>query len=184
MALLDEGETDWKVIVVDVQDPLAGKLNDIEDVERHLPGLIRATNEWFRYVTRAPRVLNSNKRTGSTRFPTGSPRTPLRSLARPRTRDTLLRLFTSVTKHGVASSLASLPPRPPPMIFPCAYHLRKLELCAEFLRSLVAISLFRTLPVSSDGTIPPILPFRLIPGRLPLPSILPVCICSTRLFLV
>jgi len=48
MALLDEGETDWKVIVVDVKDPLAPKLNDIEDVERHLPGLIRATNEWFR----------------------------------------------------------------------------------------------------------------------------------------
>ena len=51
MALLDEGETDWKVIVVDVTDPLASKLNDIEDVERHLPGLIRATNEWFRYGT-------------------------------------------------------------------------------------------------------------------------------------
>lgn len=50
MALLDEGETDWKVIVVDVQDPLASKLNDIEDVERHQPGLIRATNEWFRCV--------------------------------------------------------------------------------------------------------------------------------------
>ncbi|CAG8450841.1 8091_t:CDS:2 [Ambispora leptoticha] len=48
MALLDEGETDWKVIVIDVNDPLANKLNDIEDVERHLPGLIRATNEWFR----------------------------------------------------------------------------------------------------------------------------------------
>jgi len=48
MALLDEGETDWKVIVVDVQDSLASKLNDIEDIERHLPGLIRATNEWFR----------------------------------------------------------------------------------------------------------------------------------------
>lgn len=47
-ALLDEGETDWKVIVVDVNDPLASKLNDVEDVERHLPGLIRATNEWFR----------------------------------------------------------------------------------------------------------------------------------------
>ncbi|KAH9947097.1 inorganic pyrophosphatase [Amylocystis lapponica] len=43
-----KGETDWKVLVVDVQDPLASKLNDIEDVERHLPGLIRATNEWFR----------------------------------------------------------------------------------------------------------------------------------------
>ncbi|KZT30886.1 pyrophosphatase-domain-containing protein [Neolentinus lepideus HHB14362 ss-1] len=48
MALLDEGETDWKVIVVDVQDPLASRLSDIEDVERYFPGLIRATNEWFR----------------------------------------------------------------------------------------------------------------------------------------
>jgi len=48
MALLDEGETDWKVIVIDEKDPLAPKLNDIEDVERHLPGLLRATNEWFR----------------------------------------------------------------------------------------------------------------------------------------
>jgi inorganic pyrophosphatase len=48
MALLDEGETDWKVITIDVNDPLASKLNDIEDVEKHLPGLLRATNEWFR----------------------------------------------------------------------------------------------------------------------------------------
>ncbi|KAI9014779.1 inorganic diphosphatase [Gaertneriomyces semiglobifer] len=48
MALLDEGETDWKVIVIDVNDPLASKLNDIEDVEKHMPGLLRATNEWFR----------------------------------------------------------------------------------------------------------------------------------------
>ncbi|KAK1059886.1 Inorganic pyrophosphatase [Friedmanniomyces endolithicus] len=48
MALLDEGETDWKIIAIDVNDPLAPRLNDIEDVERHLPGLLRATNEWFR----------------------------------------------------------------------------------------------------------------------------------------
>ncbi|KAJ1557808.1 Inorganic pyrophosphatase [Nowakowskiella sp. JEL0078] len=48
MALLDEGETDWKVIVIDINDPLASKLNDIEDVEKLLPGLLRATNEWFR----------------------------------------------------------------------------------------------------------------------------------------
>lgn len=34
--------------MIDVNDPLASKLNDIEDVERHLPGFIRATNEWFR----------------------------------------------------------------------------------------------------------------------------------------
>ena len=48
MALLDEDETDWKIIVIDVNDPLAPKLNDVEDVERHLPGLLRASNEWFR----------------------------------------------------------------------------------------------------------------------------------------
>lgn len=48
MALLDEGETDWKIIVIDVNDPLAPRINDIEDVEIHLPGLLRATNEWFR----------------------------------------------------------------------------------------------------------------------------------------
>lgn len=48
MALLDEEETDWKIIVIDINDPLAPKINDIEDVERHLPGLLRATNEWFR----------------------------------------------------------------------------------------------------------------------------------------
>jgi len=48
MALLDEDETDWKIMVIDVNDPLAPKLNDVEDIERHLPGLLRATNEWFR----------------------------------------------------------------------------------------------------------------------------------------
>jgi inorganic pyrophosphatase len=48
MALIDEGETDWKVIAIDVNDPLANDLNDIEDVEKHMPGFLRATNEWFR----------------------------------------------------------------------------------------------------------------------------------------
>ncbi|QSL64169.1 hypothetical protein MERGE_000324 [Pneumocystis wakefieldiae] len=48
MALLDEGETDWKILVIDVNDPLESRLNDVEDIEKYLPGLIRATNEWFR----------------------------------------------------------------------------------------------------------------------------------------
>ncbi|CAM0141758.1 unnamed protein product [Umbelopsis sp. WA50703] len=48
ICLLDEGDTDWKIIAVDIYDPLASKLNDIEDVEKHFPGLLRATNEWFR----------------------------------------------------------------------------------------------------------------------------------------
>jgi len=48
MALIDEGETDWKIIAIDVDDPLAKDLNDIEDVETHMPGFLMATNEWFR----------------------------------------------------------------------------------------------------------------------------------------
>ena len=43
MALLDEGETDWKVIVIDVRDPLASRMNDIEDVERQLPANANAS---------------------------------------------------------------------------------------------------------------------------------------------
>ncbi|KAF9108798.1 Inorganic pyrophosphatase [Mortierella sp. AM989] len=48
MGLLDQGETDWKVLVIDVKDPLADQLNDIADVERVFPGLVDATRDWFR----------------------------------------------------------------------------------------------------------------------------------------
>ncbi|CAH1794795.1 unnamed protein product [Owenia fusiformis] len=48
LAMIDEGETDWKVIAIDVTDPLAAKLNDIDDVEKEMPGFLAATVEWFR----------------------------------------------------------------------------------------------------------------------------------------
>lgn len=48
LGLIDEGEADWKIIAIDITDPLAGKLNDINDVETHLPGLLDATRDWFR----------------------------------------------------------------------------------------------------------------------------------------
>lgn len=48
LAMLDEGETDWKIIAIDVNDPLAGKLDDCGDIERVCPGLIEATRRWFR----------------------------------------------------------------------------------------------------------------------------------------
>ena len=48
LGLLDAGQTDWKVLVIDVRDPLAHKLHDIDDVEKHLPGLLDATRDWFR----------------------------------------------------------------------------------------------------------------------------------------
>ncbi|KXX83208.1 Inorganic pyrophosphatase [Madurella mycetomatis] len=48
LGLLDSGETDWKVIAIDVHDPLADKLHDLKDVEELLPGLLDATRDWFR----------------------------------------------------------------------------------------------------------------------------------------
>lgn len=48
LALIDDGETDWKVLAIDVTDPLAKSLNDIGDVEKLMPGFVTATVEWFR----------------------------------------------------------------------------------------------------------------------------------------
>ncbi|PAV79761.1 hypothetical protein WR25_06585 [Diploscapter pachys] len=48
VALIDEGETDWKLVAIDVNDPVAAQLNDIEDVNKHFPGLLSASVEWFR----------------------------------------------------------------------------------------------------------------------------------------
>jgi inorganic pyrophosphatase len=47
-AMIDEGETDWKLISIDVTDPKADDLNNVSDVEKHFPGLLKATHEWFR----------------------------------------------------------------------------------------------------------------------------------------
>lgn len=48
LALVDDGELDWKVIVINVNDPLSDLLSDIEDVEKVCPGLLTATRQWFR----------------------------------------------------------------------------------------------------------------------------------------
>ncbi|CEF70016.1 Inorganic pyrophosphatase [Strongyloides ratti] len=47
VALLDEGETDWKVLAIDVTDPMANLVNDVEDVEKHFPGVIAHSVQWF-----------------------------------------------------------------------------------------------------------------------------------------
>eukprot|EP00735_Rhodelphis_limneticus_P014377 TRINITY_DN8397_c0_g1::TRINITY_DN8397_c0_g1_i1::g.29085::m.29085 TRINITY_DN8397_c0_g1::TRINITY_DN8397_c0_g1_i1::g.29085 ORF type:complete len:637 (+),score=107.32,sp/P83777/IPYR_CANAL/60.95/5e-65,Pyrophosphatase/PF00719.14/1.6e-41,FBPase/PF00316.15/3.1e-22,FBPase/PF00316.15/2e-14,Pex14_N/PF04695.8/1.8 TRINITY_DN8397_c0_g1_i1:218-1912(+) len=39
---------DWKVLCIDVTDPLAEKLNDVNDIRYHLPGILHATFSWFR----------------------------------------------------------------------------------------------------------------------------------------
>ncbi|XP_025415541.1 inorganic pyrophosphatase isoform X2 [Sipha flava] len=48
VALIDEGETDWKVLVINVDDPIAPEVNDIKDIEKHFPGLLKATVEWLK----------------------------------------------------------------------------------------------------------------------------------------
>ena len=45
--MIDEGETDWKVIAIDVSDPLAPAMNSIEDVDKLMPGLLTHTFRWF-----------------------------------------------------------------------------------------------------------------------------------------
>lgn len=103
MALLDEGETDWKIIVVDVMDPLAPKLNDIEDIERHLPGLIRATNEWFRYLSpQLPWHAFVDEVIGSTKSLMASRRILLPSLVKPKTKNMPWKSSMNATKLGVA----------------------------------------------------------------------------------
>ena len=42
-AMIDEGETDWKVICIDVTDPLAENLSDIQDVDKVMPGFLKVT---------------------------------------------------------------------------------------------------------------------------------------------
>ncbi|XP_074152637.1 inorganic pyrophosphatase [Sminthopsis crassicaudata] len=48
LAMIDEGETDWKVIAINVDDPDAASYNDINDVRKLKPGYLEATVEWFR----------------------------------------------------------------------------------------------------------------------------------------
>lgn len=48
LALLDDGECDWKIVVIDATDEKADLVNDIEDVERVFPKLLCETRKWFK----------------------------------------------------------------------------------------------------------------------------------------
>ncbi|XP_036265863.1 inorganic pyrophosphatase 2, mitochondrial isoform X7 [Pipistrellus kuhlii] len=49
LALIDQGETDWKLIAINVNDPDASKFHDINDVRKYKPGYLEATLNWFRF---------------------------------------------------------------------------------------------------------------------------------------
>ena len=48
LGMIDEGQTDWKIIAIDNTDPIAQKMSDISDVDIYMPGLIKTTLDWFR----------------------------------------------------------------------------------------------------------------------------------------
>lgn len=50
-ALVNQGKTDWKIIAIDINDPKAANVNDIEDVEPNFPGLLEEIREWYRIYT-------------------------------------------------------------------------------------------------------------------------------------
>eukprot|EP01083_Nonionella_stella_P056170 148088_1 len=48
LSLLDSGETDWKVLAININDPLANLMNDVHDFDTHMPGAIEAIREYLR----------------------------------------------------------------------------------------------------------------------------------------
>ncbi|KII70899.1 Inorganic pyrophosphatase [Thelohanellus kitauei] len=48
IALIDEGETDWKIISINAQDPNAIRINCLNSMNEVFPGLLENTIRWFR----------------------------------------------------------------------------------------------------------------------------------------
>jgi inorganic pyrophosphatase len=60
LAMIDDGELDWKVIAIRTADKLASELNDVQDIEAKCPGVIAGIREWFRwYKTPDGKPLNA-----------------------------------------------------------------------------------------------------------------------------
>ena len=60
LAMIDDGELDWKVIAISDADPLFSELNDIADVEKKCPGVVSGIREWFRwYKTPDDKPINA-----------------------------------------------------------------------------------------------------------------------------
>lgn len=47
-AMIDEGETDWKIVVIDIKDPNSEKINDVGDLDTVYPGRMAKVFEFLR----------------------------------------------------------------------------------------------------------------------------------------
>jgi len=48
LAMIDEGELDWKVIGISTADPKAASIQTLADLEREFPGQVDRIRDWFR----------------------------------------------------------------------------------------------------------------------------------------
>merc|ERR1712146_115102 len=48
LAMIDDGELDWKVVAISSADPKADAINDVDDIEKEFPGTLDAIRTWFR----------------------------------------------------------------------------------------------------------------------------------------
>ncbi|CCW67668.1 unnamed protein product [Phytomonas sp. Hart1] len=48
LGMIDNGQMDWKIVCISVNDPVSRFVKDINDVPKFLPGCLDAMREWFR----------------------------------------------------------------------------------------------------------------------------------------
>jgi hypothetical protein len=70
LAMIDEGEVDWKVVAINVCDPKAALVNCLADAETHFPGQVDRIREWFTWYKAVDGLpgdgpLSSNKLEGT-----------------------------------------------------------------------------------------------------------------------
>ena len=57
--LIDSGETDWKVIAISKYDKFCKKINNLEDIEKYMPGFLDAIINWLvNYKSISKKVIN------------------------------------------------------------------------------------------------------------------------------
>ena len=48
LGMIDQDETDWKVIAINTCDPLASRIHNIHDIQTHIPTWLDTTRDWLR----------------------------------------------------------------------------------------------------------------------------------------
>lgn len=57
--LVEQDHYDWKIIAIDVSDHLSSKIDTINDIKSHMPGLLESTLDFFKYY-KVDLIYNKN----------------------------------------------------------------------------------------------------------------------------